>query len=113
MKIPLRSLLVFFFDLAAVAVAWLGGFLIRFNFDWPAEYNGKVLLGLAVLLAIHAAACRWAGLYRGMWLFASLPDTDPEPPSHPVLTELADIDPDALSPREALERLYQLKRLAS
>ena len=46
-------------------------------------------------------------------LFASLPDTDPEPPSHPVLTELADIDPDALSPREALERLYQLKRLAS
>lgn len=74
MKIPLRSLLVFFFDLAAVAVAWLGGFLIRFNFDWPAEYNGKVLLGLAVLLAIHAAACRWAGLYRGMWLFASLPD---------------------------------------
>ncbi len=74
MKIPLRSLLVFFFDLAAVAVAWLGGFLIRFNFDWPAEYNGKVLLGLAVLLAIHAGACRWAGLYRGMWLFASLPD---------------------------------------
>ena len=35
MKIPLRSLLVFFFDLAAVA--WLGGFLIRFNFDCPAE----------------------------------------------------------------------------
>jgi DNA mismatch repair protein MutS len=29
-----------------------------------------------------------------------------------VLTELADIDPDALTPREALERLYALKRLA-
>jgi len=30
-----------------------------------------------------------------------------------VLTELAAIDPDTLSPREALEFLYQLKRLAS
>jgi DNA mismatch repair protein MutS len=26
---------------------------------------------------------------------------------------LGDIDPDALSPREALEQLYQLKRLAA
>ncbi|HNQ76712.1 MAG TPA: DNA mismatch repair protein MutS, partial [Pseudothauera hydrothermalis] len=46
-------------------------------------------------------------------LFAALPDDTPEPAAHPVLTELAGIDPDTLSPREALERLYQLKRLAS
>ena len=45
-------------------------------------------------------------------LFASLPEPEDAPLSHPVLTELADIDPDALSPREALERLYALKRLA-
>lgn len=45
-------------------------------------------------------------------LFAALPEPDAAPLSHPVLTELADIDPDALSPREALERLYALKRLA-
>jgi DNA mismatch repair protein MutS len=45
-------------------------------------------------------------------LFAALPEPDDAPLSHPVLTELADIDPDALSPREALERLYALKRLA-
>jgi DNA mismatch repair protein MutS len=31
----------------------------------------------------------------------------------PALTLLDAIDPDALSPREALERLYELKRLAS
>ena len=31
----------------------------------------------------------------------------------PVRDALADIDPDALTPREALERLYQLKRLAA
>ncbi|MBS0545039.1 MAG: DNA mismatch repair protein MutS [Proteobacteria bacterium] len=46
-------------------------------------------------------------------LFATLPEPDTGPLSHPVLTALADIDPDALSPREALERLYALKRLAS
>jgi DNA mismatch repair protein MutS len=45
-------------------------------------------------------------------LFATLPEPEDVPLSHPVLTELADIDPDALSPREALERLYVLKRLA-
>ena len=31
----------------------------------------------------------------------------------PVLAALAAIDPDALSPREALEQLYTLKKLAS
>ena len=44
-------------------------------------------------------------------LFIDLPEPEPEALSHPVLTELADIDPDALSPREALERLYALKRM--
>ena len=46
-------------------------------------------------------------------LFADLPEPEDAPLSHPVLTELADIDPDALTPREALERLYALKRLAA
>ena len=30
--------------------------------------------GLALLWPLHALACRVAGLYRGIWLFASLPD---------------------------------------
>ncbi len=46
-------------------------------------------------------------------LFAGLPETEPETLSHPVLTALGELDPDALSPREALERLYALKRLVS
>ncbi len=45
-------------------------------------------------------------------LFAALPEPEGEPLSHPVLTELAALDPDTLSPREALEHLYALKRLA-
>ncbi|MDR2093598.1 MAG: DNA mismatch repair protein MutS [Azoarcus sp.] len=38
-------------------------------------------------------------------------DKDEAPPSHPALAELAATDPDTLSPREALEKIYALKRL--
>ena len=69
-----RSLLVHFFDLFAVVVAWVGGLLIRFNFEWPVGYGAKTWIGLGLLLMVHALSCRWAGLYRGMWIFASLPD---------------------------------------
>ena len=69
-----RSMLVFLFDLLAAVVAWLGGFLIRFNFTWPPQYTEKFFFALGLLLVVHAIACRWAGLYRGIWLFASLPD---------------------------------------
>jgi DNA mismatch repair protein MutS len=43
-------------------------------------------------------------------LFAAAPEP-PAPLPHPVMEALADLDPDALSPREALEKLYELKRL--
>jgi DNA mismatch repair protein MutS len=36
----------------------------------------------------------------------------PEPSFHPVLETLQEVDPDALSPKEALELLYRLKKLA-
>ncbi len=35
----------------------------------------------------------------------------PEPKEHPVLQSLREMQPDELSPKEALERLYQLKKL--
>ena len=35
----------------------------------------------------------------------------PEPP-HPALDALRDVEPDELTPREALEKLYELTRLA-
>jgi DNA mismatch repair protein MutS len=45
-------------------------------------------------------------------LFAGASRTvEPEPPSDPVREELARINPDELSPREALEILYRLKKL--
>ncbi|MDK9726048.1 MAG: DNA mismatch repair protein MutS [Sterolibacteriaceae bacterium MAG5] len=44
-------------------------------------------------------------------LFAALPPPVEAAP-HPAVDALRDLDPDALSPREALDRLYQLRKLA-
>ena len=45
-------------------------------------------------------------------LFAGAGKTiEPEPPEDPVRAELAKINPDELSPREALELLYRLKKI--
>jgi DNA mismatch repair protein MutS len=43
-------------------------------------------------------------------LFATAPAT-PEPEEHPLVSALRDVQPDDLSPKEALEKLYQLKKL--
>ncbi|WP_425584658.1 DNA mismatch repair protein MutS [Viridibacterium curvum] len=43
-------------------------------------------------------------------LFASLPEPEPTAVQHPVLTKLSEVEPDNMSPREALETLYALKK---
>ena len=68
------SILVFLFDLSAVVFAWVGGFLLRFNLDLPPNFVVVMGWGMVFLLPAHALACRLAGLYRGIWMFASLPD---------------------------------------
>ncbi len=74
MTITFRTVLVFLFDLAAPVVAWIGAFLLRFNFGFPDSYEYHLLSGLLVIVPAHALICLWAGLYRGLWIFASLPD---------------------------------------
>jgi FlaA1/EpsC-like NDP-sugar epimerase len=78
MKIALasnwRSLAVFGFDLTAVVFAWWCAFLLRFNGEIPPEYAVLMWSGLALLLPAEALIFRAAGLYRGIWVFASLPD---------------------------------------
>ena len=44
-------------------------------------------------------------------LFAASVDADPAP--NPLLAALDAIEPDSLTPRDALEQLYRLKRLAA
>jgi len=44
-------------------------------------------------------------------LFATAPEA-PEPEEHPLVSAMSDVQPDDLSPKAALEKLYQLKKLA-
>src|SRR5690554_2230298 len=69
-----RSLADFVFDMVDVTVAWSGAFLLRFNGEIPPEYLTLVWTGLLVLLPAQALIFRGAVLYRGIWVFASMPD---------------------------------------
>ena len=68
----------------------------------------------AVLAKLEAGRDATGGIAAGLDdlpLFAAASEAEP---AHDVLADaLAGIEPDALSPREALEQLYRLKRLAS
>ncbi len=74
LKTTWLALIVFFFDLSAVVVAWLAAYLIRFNGEVPPDFKESALSVLVWALPIHGLAFRIFGLYRGIWVFASLPD---------------------------------------
>ncbi len=68
------SLAAFLFDLSAVAVSWMLAYSIRFNGALPVAFWQGAWHALIWVLPIHAVMFRLFGLYRGMWVFASLPD---------------------------------------
>ena len=70
----LRRLLAFGHDLVASAFAWCLAFLLRFNFEVPAEQYLLMASSLPVILLIQSASFISFGLYRGTWRFASLMD---------------------------------------
>ncbi|MEO6433163.1 MAG: DNA mismatch repair protein MutS [Sphingomicrobium sp.] len=68
----------------------------------------------AVLAKLEAGRDATGGIAAGLDdlpLFASVAQTEQAPPDA-LATALAELDPDRMSPREALEALYRLKRLA-
>ncbi|MDR3100868.1 MAG: polysaccharide biosynthesis protein [Paraburkholderia sp.] len=68
------SFSAFFFDIGAVAAAWLTAYLLRFNASVPTEFWHGAVDNLVWVLPVYAVMFRIFGLYRGMWVFASLPD---------------------------------------
>jgi DNA mismatch repair protein MutS len=69
----------------------------------------------SVLARLEAGRDATGGIAAGLDdlpLFAAVAAA-PAPPVDPIARALAAIDPDALTPREALEALYMLKRLAN
>ncbi len=68
------SFCAFLFDLLAVAVVWLVAYLVRFNGGIPPEFLEGGIAALVWVLPVYALMFRVFGLYRGLWVFASLPD---------------------------------------
>ena len=68
------SFSAFLFDIGAVAAAWLTAYLLRFNASVPPEFWHGAVSTLIWVLPVYALMFRIFGLYRGMWVFASLPD---------------------------------------
>jgi DNA mismatch repair protein MutS len=66
-----------------------------------------------VLAKLEAGRDATGGIAAGLddlpLFAAALPEQAPDP----LLGALDDLDPDSLTPREALETLYRLKRLAA
>ncbi|WP_118182389.1 polysaccharide biosynthesis protein [Paraburkholderia phosphatilytica] len=73
-KATYLSFSAFLFDLCAVAGAWLTAYIIRFNGMVPPEFWRGAIHSLTWVLPIYGVSFRIFGLYRGMWVFASLPD---------------------------------------
>ncbi len=67
----------------------------------------------SVLAKLEAGRDATGGIAAGLDDLPLFAAAEPEHAPDPLLSALADLDPDSLTPREALERLYQLKRLAA
>ena len=69
-----RTFLAFLHDVAAAIIAWLGAYLLRFNFAIPAEFTVSMLQSLSWAVSLQALVFVAFGLYRGVWRFASVSD---------------------------------------
>lgn len=68
------SAAAFGFDLVAVMAAWLAAYALRFNGVVPHDFWHGGVNALVWVVVIYGLMFRVFGLYRGMWVFASLPD---------------------------------------
>jgi len=65
---------VYLSDVFGVALTWWAAYLVRFNFAIPPEFLPGLQLGLVVVVLLQGVLLRVFGLYRSIWVFASLPD---------------------------------------
>ncbi len=67
----------------------------------------------SVLAKLEAGRDATGGIAAGLDDLPLFAAAEPEHAPDPLLSALEDVDPDSLTPREALETLYKLKRLAA
>src|SRR2546422_319534 len=61
-------------DVLASGASWLLAYQLRFNFAVSDFYSGLMFADLVWILPVQALVCWRAGMYRGLWRYASLTD---------------------------------------
>jgi FlaA1/EpsC-like NDP-sugar epimerase len=69
-----RSVLAILHDAAAIVLAWAMAYLLRFNFDLPANFYFELWHSVGWVVALQMVFFWRFGLYRGIWRYASLGD---------------------------------------
>src|SRR5215470_853857 len=69
-----RSAITTVANLAVIAVAYAGAYLLRFDFALPAAYRHQLLVTVPVAVAIHFAAFYAFKLTRGWWRYVGVAD---------------------------------------
>ncbi|MGB7816915.1 MAG: nucleoside-diphosphate sugar epimerase/dehydratase [Methylotenera sp.] len=70
----LRSFGAFMHDVIVAFVAWSLSFLLRFNFEIPANFNVHLYETVLWVVPVQVVVFVVFGLYQGVWRFASIPD---------------------------------------
>lgn len=70
----LRSFGAFMHDIIVAFVAWNLSFLLRFNFEIPANFYVHLTETVLWVVLVQAIVFVLFGLYQGVWRFASIPD---------------------------------------
>lgn len=70
----LRPALALLHDLFAAALAWICAYLLRFNFEPPANFLHEAFHTLIWVVPLQGIVAWRFGLYRGIWRYASLHD---------------------------------------
>ena len=70
----LRSFGAFLHDAIVAFVAWGLSFLLRFNFEIPANFYVHLYVTVLWVVLVQVVIFVLFGLYQGVWRFASIPD---------------------------------------
>jgi len=74
LKPNLRAVLAVLHDAVAAALAWSLAYLLRFNFELPADFAAELRQTLAWVVPLQMLIFWQFGLYRGIWRYASTAD---------------------------------------
>ena len=69
-----RNFIVFTYDLFAIIFAWIGAYLLRFNFDIPSEHLDFMINNIWVVILMHLVFYIYFRIFLASWRFSSLGD---------------------------------------